>query len=278
MPSDPIISRLDIAQIISGFILSIILTVISIRFKALSRSGGAGMIIVGTTVFGLGGIEFAIPLIFFFVSSSLLSRLSTPEKRVAMLTFDKTGPRDFWQVMANGGVGVVCVIMFLITGRFFWYFPYLASICAAAADTWATERGTMSRQAPISIVTLKKTQAGRSGAITINGLISAVAGSALVMLSGYLALKIVGNPEPLSTRIWFAVFNAGFAGSILDSILGGSAQAIYRCPLCNRITEKRAHCGDTTIPISGFRLVNSDMVNFISVLFAAGAVAMIFLF
>lgn len=278
MPPETLISRLDAARILSGLILSIIIALVSIRFRALSRSGGAGMVVVGTAIFGLGGIEFAIPLIFFFVSSSLFSKASSPEKRVAMLAFDKTGPRDFWQVMANGGVGVICVAAYLLTGRFFWYFPYLASIGAAAADTWATERGTMSRQTPISIVTLKKTEPGRSGAVTISGLISAAAGSALVMFVGYLTFKVVGRSDPVAARIWIAVFNAGFAGSILDSILGGSVQAIYRCPLCSRLTERRRHCGDVTIPVSGFKFINNDVVNFISVLFAAGAVAVIFLF
>ncbi|MEE9554361.1 MAG: DUF92 domain-containing protein [candidate division Zixibacteria bacterium] len=277
MEFNDIISRLDIAQIVSGIILSIVIAAVSTRFGALSRSGGLGMLIVGTIVFGLGGIVFAIPLIFFFVSSSLLSKISSPAKRVAMLLFDKTGPRDIWQVIANGGVGTICVIIYFISGEFFWYLPYCASLCAAAADTWATERGTMSSKIPISIVTLKKTESGRSGAVTLMGMISAAAGSALVMASGYLAFKAVGGYDTIPLMMWIAVFNAGFAGSILDSILGGSVQAMFRCPLCNRITERREHCGDTTMPISGFLFVNNDVVNFVSVLFAAGATALIIL-
>ena len=277
MEFDIIISRIDIAQIVSGVILSIIIAALSVRFDALSRSGGVGMVIVGGVVFGLGGIEFAIPLIFFFVSSSMLSSLNSPEKRVAMIAFDKTGPRDIRQVLANGGVGVVCVIVYFITGDSSWYLPYLASLCAAAADTWATERGTMSKQIPVSIITLKKTEPGRSGAVTVKGMISAAAGSAMVMVCGYLAVKAVGGYSAIPAAMWFAVFNAGFAGSILDSILGGSVQAMYRCPLCNRITERREHCGDTAVPISGFLFVNNDVVNIVSILFAAGAVALVFL-
>lgn len=277
MEFETIISRLDTAQIVSGIILSIGIAVFSVKFGALSRSGGVGMALVGTIVFGLGGIEFAIPLIFFFVSSSLLSKISSPKKRAAMLAFDKTGPRDILQVLANGGVGVICVIVYFITGDLFWYLPYLTSLCAASADTWATERGTMSRQTPISIVTFKKAEPGRSGAITVKGMISAAAGSAVVMVSGYLAVKSVGGYSTVSMTMWIAVFNAGFAGSILDSILGGSVQAIYRCPLCNRITERREHCGDATIPVSGFLFINNDVVNFVSTLFSAGMVAAVFL-
>jgi len=270
-------SRLEISQILSGLILAAIIAAVSVRFKALSRSGGWGMVIVGAASFGFGGITFAIPLIFFFVSSVFLTFMTSPVKRTAMLLFDKTGPRDFWQVMANGGVAVICVALYLVTGKSYWYYPYLASLAAAAADTWATERGTMSRQTPVSIVTFKRTEPGRSGAVTLAGMISAAAGSLMVMLVGYFTVRIFDNPNPGSVRIWLAVFNAGFAGSILDSILGGSIQAVYRCSLCNKITEKREHCGDSTVPLSGWSLINNDIVNFISVLFASIAVALIFL-
>jgi len=274
---ESIISRLDLIQLLVGFILSVVMALISIRFRALSRSGGMGMMIIGTVVFGLGGIVFAVPIIFFFVTSSFLTFMTSPSKRVAMITFDKTGPRDIRQVLANGGVAATCALIYFLTGKFDWFFPYLASLCAAAADTWATERGTMSRQVPVSIVTLKKTEAGRSGAVTVAGMISAAAGSALVMLSGYFSVKFLSDFGTFHARIWLAVLNAGFAGSILDSILGGSVQAMYRCSLCNRITERRTHCGDATIPVSGFLFIDNDTVNFISVLFASLSVGLIFL-
>lgn len=277
MQTESLAARFDILQLLIGLGFSIILALLSVRFKALSRGGGAGMIIVGTVVFGLGGVVFAIPLIFFYVSSTILTFITSPAKRVAMIYFDKIGPRDFRQVLANGGVGTICTLIFFFTGEFIWFFPYLASICAAAADTWATERGTMSKQTPVSIVTLKKTEPGRSGAVTVQGFVSAAAGSALVTIFGYLTVKLSAGLGGYPGKMWMAVFNAGFAASILDSILGGSIQAIYRCPICNRITERRTHCGDTTIPVHGMLFVNNDVVNLVSVLFAGVAVALVFL-
>ena len=97
MSGDPIMARLDLVQLLVGLCAALVIAFISFRFRMLSGSGTAGMIIIGGIVFGLGGIMFAIPLVFFFVSSSLLSFILTPAKRQAMLTFDKTGPRDIWQ-------------------------------------------------------------------------------------------------------------------------------------------------------------------------------------
>ncbi len=276
MPAEPIIERLDLLQMMIGFLIAFILAYGSYKFNALSRSGAMGMIIVGTIVFGLGGLIFAVPLIFFFISSSLISLIITPSKRQAMITFDKTGPRDIWQVLANGGVGAVCVILYFITGESIWFFPYLAALCEATSDTWATELGTLSKRYPVSITTLKRVEPGRSGGVTVLGTLAAVAGSLATMLSGYSAIAVEFGLQQYQFKFWLAAVNAGIAGAILDSMLGGSIQAMYRCNVCERIIERKQHCGAPTNHISGWRFVNNDIVNFISTLFAAAVVAVIF--
>ncbi len=277
MPGESIIARLDILQIIIGFLAALLLAYVSYRFKALSWSGAIGMIIVGTIVFGLGGLIFALPLIFFFISSSLISLIITPSKKQAMITFDKTGPRDIWQVLANGGVGAVCAIFYFITGELIWFFPYLAVFCEATSDTWATELGTLSKKYPVSITTLKRVEPGRSGGITVVGTLAAVAGSLATMLSGYGTIVMDSGLQQFQFKFWLAAVNAGFAGAILDSMIGGSIQAMYRCNVCERITEKKLHCEVPANLISGWRFVNNDMVNLVSTLFAGIVVAVIYL-
>lgn len=276
MSGEPIIARLDLLQLIIGLLAVLFLAYASYRFNALSGSGALGMIIVGTIVFGLGGLIFAVPLIFFFMSSSLISLTMTPSKRQAMITFDKTGPRDIWQVLANGTVAAACVILYFATGEFIWFFPYLAALCEATSDTWATELGTLSRRYPVSITTLKRVEPGLSGGVTVIGTLAAVAGSLAAMLSGYSAVAIDSGLQQFQFKFWLAAVNAGFAGAILDSMMGGSIQAMYRCNICERITEKKRHCGLPTNHISGWRLINNDMVNFVSTLFAGAVVAAIF--
>jgi uncharacterized protein (TIGR00297 family) len=269
-------ARFDLVQLIVGLCAAAVIAYLSYAFGLLSRSGAAGMVIIGGIVFGLGGIKFAIPLVFFFVSSSLLSRMLTPAKRQAMLTFDKTGPRDIWQTLANGGIGAICVIIYFVTGDFFWFFPYLAAICEAAADTWATELGTLSKRYPVSIVSLKRVEPGRSGGMTSIGTLAALAGSVMVMLSGWSAIAAGSASLDIPIKYYLAVVNAGFAGAILDSLIGGSLQGMYRCRVCEKITEKKAHCGLATEHVAGLKLINNDLVNLIATLFAAGAVALLF--
>lgn len=277
MPVEAIAARLDILQIALGFLIALLIAYASYRLNALSWSGAIGMIMVGTIIFGLGGLIFAVPLIFFFISSSLISLIITPSKRQAMITFDKTGPRDIWQVLANGGVGTVCAILYFIAGEFIWFFPYLASLCEATSDTWATELGTLSKRYPVSITALRRVEPGRSGGVTVIGTLAAVAGSLATMLSGYSGIAIESGLQQYQFKFWLAAVNAGFAGAILDSMMGGSIQAMYRCNVCERITEKKRHCDLPTNHISGWRFVNNDMVNLVSTLFAAAVVAAMFM-
>jgi uncharacterized membrane protein len=63
-----------------------------------------------------------------------------------------------------------------------------------------------------------------------------------------------------------AITFAGLVGSLLDSILGATIQGIYRCPQCDKETERHpVHlCGSETTLIRGWRWLNNDLVNFIA--------------
>ena len=57
---------------------------------------------------------------------------------------------------------------------------------------------------------------------------------------------------------------SGFAGSIIDSFLGATIQAKYKCTICKKVTENRFHHEKQTIHIKGFKFMNNDAVNFLS--------------
>jgi uncharacterized membrane protein len=85
-----------------GFVLSTLIAWGGYQKRSLSRSGVAGAIILGTLIFGLGGI-WGLLLIAFFVSSSLLSRYKEAEKEGLAEKFAKGHQRDLGQALANGG-------------------------------------------------------------------------------------------------------------------------------------------------------------------------------
>lgn len=254
------------------------LAFLSYRSRSLTRGGAIATAGIGVIVFGLCGLAWAVPILFFFVTSSILSRVTSPSKAKAMRSFDKTGARDSHQVLANGGVAAVAASLAVLTSWSGWYYVYLAAISEACADTWATEIGTMSRQRPISVVTFRRVEIGQSGGITAIGTLAAAVGSLMTALFGWIILALLdGQTSAMIGSVMIAA-TAGFLGALADSILGATVQAQYLNAVTGRITEKPKSSGLQNRLISGSAAINNDAVNFLSTAAAAGvALAVIML-
>ncbi len=272
-----LIVRVDSLQLVAGIALSLAITLISYKLRAVSLSGAIGMAAIGTIVFGLGGIVFAVPLIFFFVSSSILTAVKTAGKQTALMVSQKTGPRDIYQVMANGGIGAIAVIIYFISGDIIWFFPYLASLCEATSDTWGTEIGTLHPDSPVSIMTFKRVEPGQSGGITVLETLGAIAGTLFTMLVAWSVSPLLRDLSPVDARAWLAATNCGLVGSFLDSVCGASIQAQYRCQDCGQLVERKSHCNLPATHVRGIKFVGNDLVNFASTSFAAIMAAIILL-
>lgn len=233
--------------------------------RSLSPSGVLGAILTGTPLFGLGGWVGGLALVAFFVSGSLLSRLFRDRKAQVEADFAKTGTRDLGQALANGGVAAVAAVGYVLTGDMAWMGAVLGSLAAAAADTWATELGVLSRTAPRLITTFRQVPSGTSGAVSLTGTLAALGGAAFVGAVAALA-------EPFWWRLlpWLAL--AGIAGAFADSLLGATVQSVYWCPRCGKETERTVHrCGSPTRLHRGLPAVSNDLVNLAATLVGAAA-------
>ncbi len=67
-------------QLVLGFILALFIALIARRARSLSKSGALGAVITGTLIFGVGGWQWAILLLAFFITSSALSRAFKKKK------------------------------------------------------------------------------------------------------------------------------------------------------------------------------------------------------
>jgi uncharacterized protein (TIGR00297 family) len=245
-------------QLALGALLAAAVAFVAYRAYSLSLGGAAAAFAVGWIVFGVGGWPAAAVLFAFFVPSTLLSRVGKARKR-ALVDVGKQGPRDAWQVLANGGVAALCVLLGVRFGA-----PYLAAFAgafaAASADTWATEIGTLVAGKPRSILTFAQVEPGISGGITFVGFLASIAGAACVAAVAWLAH--VGPFLPIAV--------AGLAGSLIDSALGASAQALRHCPKCDVDCETDPHhCGAPTALRRGLRWMENDAVNLAATLSGA---------
>ena len=94
-------------QLIYGFILAIVIAYIAYRAHSLNKSGAYAATLIGTIIFGIGGWEWAILLLTFFITSSALSRAFKNRKQGLNEKFSKGHERDAGQVFGNGGLAVL---------------------------------------------------------------------------------------------------------------------------------------------------------------------------
>jgi uncharacterized protein (TIGR00297 family) len=167
------------------------------------------------------------------------------------------------QVLANGGVASLAMLL-----SPFFAGPALAAFAgafaAAAADTWATEIGTLAKGSPRSILTLRPLAPGLSGGITWQGSLAQFGGAGVVA-----AVAAVGVAP------FLPVIAGGVAGSVADSLLGATLQTLRYCPACKRECETNPHaCGTPTTLRRGLAWIGNDAVNFAATLCGAAIAAL----
>jgi uncharacterized protein (TIGR00297 family) len=255
-------------QLILGFLLSALIGFLSFQAGALSRSGALAAFITGGLIFGLGGLPWAVLLLTFFISSSVLSRVSGGRKTSLSEKFAKGSRRDHAQVLANGGLGALLVIAAHLYPFQAWpWIAYTGAMAAVNADTWATELGVLSAAAPRLITSGKLVERGTSGGVTIFGYLAALAGAGLIGVAAAFFTPTISGLAMIGMCML-----AGLLGCSIDSVLGATVQAIYYCPQCQKETERYPlhGCGTQTEHLRGWRWLNNDLVNLACSLVGAG--------
>ncbi len=253
--------NVDLIQLILGFLFGIIIALLAWRTNALSRNGALAAALSGGIIFGLGGLTWAVILLTFFISSSMLSRAFSNRKSSLNEKFAKGHQRDWGQVLANGGLGTLLVMITMIyPEKNLTWMAYIGAMAAVNADTWATELGVLNPGMPKLITSGKLVEKGSSGAISLYGCLAAFGGAAFIGL-----MSVLVRFEQSPWQVFMIVIFGGLLGSTVDSILGATIQAIYFCPSCNKETERHPlHiCGTGTVHYRGWQWLNNDWVNFI---------------
>ena len=251
-------------RLITAAVLGLLAAIVSRTFRFLTPGGSIAAAILAAVLFGLGGVQWLLPILLFFFSSSILSRVRDRLHRSTAAASEKGSERDALQVVANGGIGAVLVIFWQRHPGLGLYAAYLGSLAAATADTWGTEIGMLSGQRPMLLTNLRRVEPGASGGVTAAGCVGGAAGALLLAASG--AFWIEGE----ILRVMLIVTAAGISGAVLDTVLGAALQVQYRCTLCDALTERAEHCGAPVRYDHGARWLINDRVNLVCNL--AGAV------
>ena len=236
-----------------GFGLSLFVAFGARRTRTLSARGAVAAAFVGTLAVAAGW-SWCLLLLSFFATASALSRLGHRQKmeRIGSV-IEKSAERDAGQVFANAGVFAAAAIAQIMAPSPVWCAIGAGAVSAAAADTWATEIGTLAGGDPISIVSWRRVTAGTSGGVSYVGSVAGIAGALFIAVTATLANFPVA---------FTAIALGGIAGALADSVLGGTLQARRWCEVCAATTERRVHdCGRPTRLVGGVAGLDNDSVN-----------------
>jgi uncharacterized protein (TIGR00297 family) len=234
-----------------------VVAILAWRARALTPSGALAAAAIGAIAMAAGW-PWAVLLVVYFTAATALSRLGRARKeKLTSSIVAKQGPRDAWQVVANGFAFGVAALGSMASPDPGWAPLGAGALAASAADTWATEIGTLYGGTPRSILHWRPVPPGTSGAVSLVGCVGAVLGA--------LAIGMVALAVGWGLSIAGAAVVGGVAGALLDSLLGASVQSRLWCDHCSVQTEREVHdCGRATRPIRGLTWIDNDLVNFVA--------------
>jgi uncharacterized protein (TIGR00297 family) len=252
------------ARVTLGFAVAVAIAMYARHRGALSSGGAFAASALGT-IAAAAGVRWGILLIGYFLMAVALSHWRRFEKAArTMAIVEKRGPRDAWQVFANGLVYVLAALYAATATSDALAAAALGALAASMADTAATEVGSAVGGEPRSILSGQKVAAGLSGGVTAVGTLAMlVAGAAIATFALLLGFGV---------RAAVAGFAGAMAGALADSLLGALLQERRRCTLCGALTERRVHscrAAAATAVVGGIQGFDNDWVNLTSTLIGA---------
>lgn len=255
----------------------------SIRRKSLTTSGLVAAFCVGMVTM-LCSVPHMVTLLFFFVSSSRLTKVGAARKTKIEDGYSVTHGRTAIQVLSNGGFPT------LVAGMRVWFAyaygythdPHVALIAMDVAfvgayatccgDTWASELGILSPTKPRLITTMKTVPPGTNGGLTGVGLAASAAGGFCTGLAYFVSAALTDHS---TAAAWWGMLVVGtvggFVGSLIDSLLGATMQE-------SRLNEKGQIMEDVRVTVTnhgrkaahesthvaGYDMLDNHQVNLVS--------------
>lgn len=220
------VTPIKLAQVLAVALIG----VYTYRKDMLNAAGAFTAFVMGALIVLFTNIFWLFLLFALLGLGSAATRFRFKEKQAAKVSERSGGRRSTRNVIANGlPAAVLAVFAPLISAT--WgldvaIVAYVSAIAVAAADTFASEFGSLAKDVYL-ITTFRKVPAGVDGGVSLPGTIAALAGGVVLALLG--AILLGWNPllpERLDVT-WLALVipaGVGFLGCQVDSVLGATLE------------------------------------------------------
>jgi uncharacterized protein (TIGR00297 family) len=181
-----------------------------------SPSGALAGGVCAFSLYYFAGPGAFIVLLWVFVITWLTTRFGDARKRQLGLAENARG-RSATQVSANLAVAAACSVLSALLHRPLLLAAAMAALAEAAGDTSSSECGLALSDRAYLITTARPVAVGTDGAVSWPGTLAAALAGTVVA-----AVAAATNVLPLGALPLVAA--AGFAGTLLDSVLGATWQ------------------------------------------------------
>lgn len=208
----------ELHTIILICLFALILGVGAYWAKAADISAVISETIVGFLVIIFAGLSWFLLLLIFYLMGGGFTRYGYAKKEKLGIAQSHGGARGYKNVFSNSLVPLAMAVFYGIYGNDLFVYAFIGSVATANGDTLASEIGETSSSKPRMITTLKETEPGVDGGVTLLGegasLLGALIISILAAISGMTGLLgiVIGT-------------SAGFLGTNFDSLLGATLQS-----------------------------------------------------
>lgn len=235
------------------FVFSVAVLLLSLRLRLLTPDGVIAAIMTAVMLYLLGDIWIALSLYAFYLLGSSVSKIKNERKIEADRFQESGGARTWLQVVCNSLPACI-----LVWWRYFSPDSAILSLlcfavfAAATADTFSSELGVLGKGRVFNIITGKNIQRGVSGGISWSGLLAGLAGGFLLALLSFPQFGFKG--------VIFVTL-MGFAGTLIDSVLGAMFQRKYLTKE-GVLSDKKLYAEQS--PAQGYSWMSNNMVNLLT--------------
>ena len=231
---------------------SFFLGILAYRAKIADVSALLSAALLGVLIIVFSGLSWFLLLLTFFILGGGFTRYKYAYKESIGIAQAKEGIRSYENVFSNSTAALVLAVAYGIFPEHSLpiIYAYMGTVATATGDTLASEIGTTAKGKPRMITTLKLSEPGADGAVSLLGELAAIFGSAVIGLLAYM----LGVSDNLVLTVLITTAG-GFFGTNMDSLLGATLQK--RGMLSNsgvNFVATFAGAGISAVPLSPYNL------------------------